>query len=147
MFIDSNQKNYLKYVKKIIIKSCSSLKLLKIVDMMNRHSCFLMNFQNIDYQSFDLLEKFVDFVSYFVISFHISIKLSRVSCSKICVLHDAIIATTFFRFWLTYQFIFLHFFLCRDFDFSCLVEKEMLIRMNLILNFSYEFWSIFRSWT
>jgi hypothetical protein len=65
MFIDLNQKIYLKYVKKIIIKSCSFLKLLKIVDIINRHSCFLMNFQNIDYQSFDLLEKFVDFTLYF----------------------------------------------------------------------------------
>jgi hypothetical protein len=89
MFIDSNQKIYLRYVKRIIIKSCSFLKLLKAVDIMNRHSCSLINSQNIDYQLFDLFEKFVDLASYFVTSFHISIELSCVSCSKIRVFHDA----------------------------------------------------------
>ncbi len=139
MFIDLNQKIYLKYAKKIIIKSCSSLKLLKIVNIMNRHSCFLMNSQNIDYQSFDLLEKFVNFASYFVTSFHISIELSCVSCSKIRVFHDALTSNDISSILIDVSIHLFTFFFCRIFDLLCLVEKKLSIRMSLILNLSHEF--------
>jgi hypothetical protein len=101
---------------------------LKVIDIMNRHSCFLLNSQNIDYQSLDLLEKFVDFASYFVASFYILIELSCISCSKIRVFHDATTSNDIFSILIDVSIHFFTFFSLSNF-WSFMSRRKKIVDM------------------